>query len=74
MASVLLRCIKQDLSQDLERMNQALTSLSSGSRKLTNKEKANQDIVMLQQKHENIMKQVKEKHDSLETHLVQCQR
>ncbi|KAL7987671.1 hypothetical protein Chor_006590, partial [Crotalus horridus] len=63
-----------DLSQDLERMNQALTSLSSGSRKLTNKQKANQDIVMLQQKHENIVKQVKEKYDFLETHLVQCQR
>uniref|UniRef100_A0A8C5RJ37 Spectrin repeat containing nuclear envelope protein 1 n=1 Tax=Laticauda laticaudata TaxID=8630 RepID=A0A8C5RJ37_LATLA len=63
-----------DLSQDLEKINQALTSLSSCCRKLTNKEKANQDIVMLQQKHENIMKQVKERHDTLETHLVQCQR
>ncbi|KAJ7342117.1 hypothetical protein JRQ81_009049, partial [Phrynocephalus forsythii] len=63
-----------DLYQVLEKMNQPLVSLSSGSRKITNKEKAAQDVLMLQKKYENTMKQVKDKQVSLETHLAQWQR
>ncbi|KAH0622390.1 hypothetical protein JD844_024656, partial [Phrynosoma platyrhinos] len=63
-----------DLSQVVEKMNQTLASLSSGSRKITNKEKASQDVLMLQQRHEGVMKQAKDRQASLETHLAQWQR
>lgn len=66
--------IKQDLSQALEKMRQTLASLSSGGRKMANKEKAVQDILILQQRHEKAMSQVKERLASLETHLSQWQR
>lgn len=70
----LLLLIKQDLSQALEKMKQALASLSSSGRKIANKEKAVQDVLMLQQRHEMAMSQVKDRLASLETHLAQWQR
>ncbi|XP_078239370.1 nesprin-1 isoform X9 [Pogona vitticeps] len=63
-----------DLCQVLEKTSQMLISLSSGSRKIANKEKAAQDVLMLQKKYENIMRQAKDKQASLETHLAQWQR
>lgn len=66
--------LSQDLSQALEKMNQAMAFLLSGGRKITNKEKAAQDSLMLHQKIENIMKQFKDRQTSLENHLEQWQR
>ncbi|XP_062833321.1 nesprin-1 isoform X16 [Anolis carolinensis] len=63
-----------DLSQVIEKMNQTLSTLSSGSRKITNKEKAIHDVLMLHQRHENVMRQAKDRQASLETHLAQWQR
>ncbi|XP_060128741.1 nesprin-1 isoform X4 [Zootoca vivipara] len=63
-----------DLCQVLEKMNQTLASLSSGSRKIVNKEKASQDVLMLQQRHEMVLRQAKDRQASLEIHLAQWQR
>lgn len=70
----LLLQTKQDISQVLEKMNQTLTFLASSARKITNKEKAVQEVLMLQQRHENIMKQARERQASLETRLAQWQK
>lgn len=74
MCSVCCFKLKQDVSQVLEKMNQTLTSLASAARKIANKEKAVQDVLLLQQRHGTIMRQAKERQVSLESRLAQWQK
>lgn len=58
----------------MEKLNNTLASLSTCARKVTNKEKAAQEVATLQQKYEKVLKNAKEKQTMLETLLAQWQK
>lgn len=64
----------QDLCQAVRKMNSTLTSLSACARKIPRKDKANQEVVTLQQKYENMLSSSKEKQAILEILLAQWQK
>lgn len=58
----------------MEKLSNSLASLSACARKLANKEKAAQEVAALQQKHEKVLENAKEKQTLLETLLAQWQK
>ncbi|KAM6272871.1 nesprin-1 isoform 2-T2 [Spheniscus humboldti] len=63
-----------DLCHTVEKLSNTLASLSACARKVANKEKAAQEVTALQQKHEKVLENAKEKQTLLETLLAQWQK
>ncbi|XP_010018863.1 PREDICTED: nesprin-1-like, partial [Nestor notabilis] len=63
-----------DLCHTVEKLSNSLASLSVCARKVANKEKAAQEVTVLQQKYEKVLENVKEKQILLETLLAQWQK
>ncbi|NWI93355.1 SYNE1 protein, partial [Pitta sordida] len=63
-----------DLCHVVEKLSSTLASLSASVRKLANKEKAAQEVTVLQQKHEKVLANAKKKQTLLETLLAQWQK
>ncbi|KAG2468780.1 SYNE1 protein, partial [Polypterus senegalus] len=64
----------QDLTLSLEPLRTTITSLLAGARKVTDKDKAEQNVISLQQRYEKDMQQAKQKQTKLENLLAMWQR
>jgi len=58
----------------VEKLSNALASLSACARKVANKGRAAQEVTALQQKYEKVLENAKEKQTLLETLLAQWQK
>ncbi|XP_025939722.1 nesprin-1-like [Apteryx rowi] len=63
-----------DFCHNVEKLSNTLASLSACARKVSNKEKAAQEVAVLQQKYEKVLENTKEKQTLLETLLAQWQK
>lgn len=58
----------------MEKLSNTLAGLSACARKVANREKAAQEVTVLQQKYEKVLENAKEKQTLLETLLAQWQK
>ncbi|KAM7172376.1 nesprin-1 isoform 3-T4 [Macrochelys suwanniensis] len=63
-----------DLCQAVGKLNNTVTSLLASAHKVTNKEKAIQEVTVLQERYEKLLVRAEEKQTLLETLLAQWQR
>lgn len=64
----------QDMFQSLEKLKATLLSLSAGTRRLSEREKAERAVAALQQSYEQCLKQAKEKQNQMESLMSHWQK